>query len=519
MAPPTVDYSLYLVTDPHLSPPDTTLEEQVEKAIAGGVTLVQLREKDAETKDFIERAKRIHAMTRAAGIPLLINDRLDVALAIDAEGVHIGQDDIDVATARKLLGPDKIIGLSVSFVSEAAQAVEAGVDYIGVGAVYDTATKNPKNPPIGISGLRKILSYLSSVPKYMPAVAIGSCNLHTTRNIMYLSAVPGRSLDGVAVVSAIIGAEDPKEASSKLLALVKEPPYWMSVINNRSAESIVQAVPAVIKKVFITTPLVHNIINRVAINFAANVDLAIGASPIMTENEPEFNDIASIPNAGLLLNMNMATEEKVNLFISAIRAYNGLSKTTVFDPIGAGASTLRQTAVKTLLNSVHFDVIKGNEGEIFSVAGEASSMRGVDSTANSALDKKVHVVEGLASKEKSIVVLTGEQDIVSDGISTFILSNGHEYLASITASGCVLGSIITAMSIVSIEDRLLASIAAILLYTIAAERAAQQPSVRGPGSFIPALIDELYLLVKATAVENDTEWLNDARLTQYIVPT
>ncbi|KAK9480585.1 Hydroxyethylthiazole kinase family-domain-containing protein [Lipomyces japonicus] len=514
MGKPEVDYSLYLVTDSGLVPKGTTLVEQVQKAVDGGVTLVQLREKNAETIDFINTARAIHEITKKAGIPLLINDRVDVALAIDAEGIHIGQEDIDVATARKLLGPDKIIGVSTSYVSEATKAVEDGADYIGVGSIYDTTTKIPKKPPIGINGIRKVLSYLSSVKRYVSAVAIGSVNKSNARNVVYLSAVPGRRLDGIAVVSALIASPDPTGTAKELLELVKEPPYWISVIPNRPATFILNEVPAVITKIQQTTPLVHNIINRVVTNFAANADLAVGASPIMSENIPEFGDLASIPNNGLLINMGFGTEEYVNLYASATASYKYKNKPVVFDPIAAGASQLRRNAVKSLLNRGHFDIIKGNEGEIFAVAGEVSQMRGVDSTSSSSLEKKVDVIEALASKEKSVIVVTGKEDFICDGISTYIIKNGHELLGNITGSGCILGSIITAATAVYAEDRLLAAIASVLLYTIAAERAAAQPTVRGPGTFVPALLDELYLLSRASA-NGDNSWLKDAKIELY----
>ncbi|KAK9465061.1 Hydroxyethylthiazole kinase family-domain-containing protein [Lipomyces arxii] len=511
MVPPKVDYSLYLVTDSGLVPPGTTLEAQVQKAIDGGVTLVQLREKTAETADFIAIAKSIHEMTKKAGIPLLINDRLDVALAIDAEGVHIGQEDIDVATARKLLGPDKIIGLSVNYVSEVTKAVEDGADYLGVGAIYDTSTKAVKKPPIGIAGIRKVLSYLSSLPRYVPAVAIGSVNLTTARNVVHLSVVPGRRLDGIAVVSAIIAAEDPAAAAEQLLHMVKDAPYWMSIVPNRSVSAVVANVPAVLSRVRSMSPLVHNIINRVATNFAANVDLAIGASPIMSENIPEFDDLSSIPNCGLLINMNSATDDWINLYQAAVNAYSGKLRPTVYDPVGAGATELRKVGVKAMLNRAHFDIIKGNEGEIFSVAGEISQMRGVDSLSNTPIEKRADVAEALASKEKTIVVMTGPEDLISDGVTTFVLRNGHRYLADITASGCVLGSILVATAIAALEDRFLACVAGLTVYNIAAERAAAQPSVRGPGTFTPALLDELYLLTNA-CVNGDSSWLDAAKI-------
>ncbi|KAK9457991.1 Hydroxyethylthiazole kinase family-domain-containing protein [Dipodascopsis uninucleata] len=514
MVKPSVDYSVYLVTDSGLVPEGKTLQEQVQKAIEGGVTIVQLREKDAETKDFIEKALAIRDICHKAGVPLLINDRIDVALAIDADGVHIGQDDIDVATVRKILGPDKIVGLSVTYVSETTVVATEDIDYVGIGTIFETNTKKSKKAPIGINGIRKVLAYLSSLPRYVYTVAIGSVNTTNARNVVYLSQVPERRLDGVAVVSALICAEDPTSVAQELSKMVREPPYWMSVASPRNEKDILIQVPAVLQKIRQTTPLVHNIINRVATNFAANVDLAIGSSPIMTENTPEFSDLSLIPNSALLVNMGFATEDKLAMYFRAITAYKQNLKPVILDPVGAGASQLRRDAVKELLNRGQYDVIKGNEGEIFTVAGEISQMRGVDSNAFASLEKKIDVVEGLAAKEKTIVVLTGKEDIVSDGISTYILKNGHEYLGNITASGCVLGSIISAAVAVNKEDRLLSAIAALLLFTIAAERAAALPSVRGPGTFQPALLDELYLLTKSTE-KNDISWLSSAKIEKY----
>lgn len=139
---PQVDYSLYLVTDstPAILQDRDLAGDIVEPAIRGGVSVVQLREKTLATADFVARARVIRSVTRAAGIPLLINDRIDVALAVQCEGVHIGQDDMDVATARRLLGPDAIIGVTVSSVAEAIRACQEGADYLGIGTVFPTST-------------------------------------------------------------------------------------------------------------------------------------------------------------------------------------------------------------------------------------------------------------------------------------------------------------------------------------------------------------------------------------------
>ena len=133
-----IDYSLYLCTDRNLNP---NIEETVALAIEGGVTIVQLREKNCSSKEFFEVGTRLKKITASKNIPLIVNDRLDIAQAVDAEGVHIGQSDLPCKVARKILGAEKIIGVSVSTVEEAMQAEIDGADYLGVGAMFATATK------------------------------------------------------------------------------------------------------------------------------------------------------------------------------------------------------------------------------------------------------------------------------------------------------------------------------------------------------------------------------------------
>lgn len=148
-----VDYSLYLVTDRSLVPEGKTFLGQIERALEGGVTLVQLREKETETGAFINFALKVKELTRKYGVPLIINDRLDVAQAIDAEGVHIGQDDMPLIQARQILGPKKIIGVSCNNEEEAEIAIRDGADYLGIGAVWFTSTKKNIKTPLGVEGL------------------------------------------------------------------------------------------------------------------------------------------------------------------------------------------------------------------------------------------------------------------------------------------------------------------------------------------------------------------------------
>lgn len=206
---------LYLVTDRDLSL-GRSLEEVVSEAVAGGVTLVQLREKDAATGEFIELAGRLMKILTPLGIPLIINDRVDVALAIDADGVHIGQSDMPYETARRLLGPDKIIGLSVENMDDLIKANSLDVDYVGISPVYGTPTKTDTAEPFGLEGLRKAVN----MSKH-PTVAIGGMNAGTIADVM------AAGTDGVAVVSAICSAENIREAAAQLKAIVES--------NSRSA--------------------------------------------------------------------------------------------------------------------------------------------------------------------------------------------------------------------------------------------------------------------------------------------
>jgi thiamine-phosphate pyrophosphorylase len=205
-----IDYSLYLVTDRDLMS-SPTLEESVRSAIRGGCTLVQLREKSAPSREFYETALSVKAVTDSYNIPLIINDRLDIALAANAAGVHIGQSDIPAAAARRVLGPDMILGVSASCLAEALAASEAGADYIGVGAMFATGTKSDAEIT-SMDELRKIRASLS-----IPIVVIGGINMTT------IPLFDGIGADGFAVVSAIIGAPDIERAAREIRGLFTVP--------------------------------------------------------------------------------------------------------------------------------------------------------------------------------------------------------------------------------------------------------------------------------------------------------
>lgn len=207
-----VDYSLYLVTDRGLSQ-NRSMEEIIEAAIAGGVTVVQLREKGMPEEEFIREAVRLRRITEKLGVPLIVNDSLRVAQACGADGIHLGQEDMSCSTARALLGADPIIGISVSNVDEALQAVADGADYLGVSPIFRTPTKTDTPPPVGIEGLRNIRSRIS-----LPLVAIGGISARNVAEILQAGA------DGIAVVSAIMAAPDPLAAAAELAAMIRPSP-------------------------------------------------------------------------------------------------------------------------------------------------------------------------------------------------------------------------------------------------------------------------------------------------------
>lgn len=200
---------LYLVTDRDLCA-HRSLEEVVLLAVQGGVSYVQLREKKASTRCFLEEAQRIKKLLIPFHVPLIINDRIDIALAVKAEGVHIGQEDMPYSTARTLMGPDAIIGLSVETWDDVKNAQEPDVNYLGVSPVFETPTKTDKKGSWGIDGIAKIKAYSRH-----PLVGIGGLNISNVENVVKAGA------DCIAVVSAICAAPDPFKASKELNEKIK----------------------------------------------------------------------------------------------------------------------------------------------------------------------------------------------------------------------------------------------------------------------------------------------------------
>ena len=200
-----IDYTLYLCTDSGLMS-SATVEESVERAVQGGCSVVQLREKEASSLELFRLAERVKRVTDKYGVPLIINDRLDICQAVDAAGVHLGQSDLPCAEARRILGAEKIIGVSAATPEDAAKAQADGADYLGVGAVFPTATKTNtrKVTPEIIRGIRQAVT--------IPFVVIGGVNAEN------ITRLYGLGIDGAAVISAVIAQPDITAAAEKMRA-------------------------------------------------------------------------------------------------------------------------------------------------------------------------------------------------------------------------------------------------------------------------------------------------------------
>jgi thiamine-phosphate pyrophosphorylase len=204
-----VDYTLYLVTDRRLMS-TATLSEAVEQAILGGCTMVQLREKEASASSFFKLAEEIKQITDHYEIPLIINDRIDIALAVGVAGVHVGQNDIPAYAVRNIIPHNMLLGVSAASVDEAIQAQRDGADYLGIGAMFPTGTKDDARA-VKMEELRKIKQAVT-----IPIVAIGGITKHNVVSFQPMD------IDGVAIVSAIIAEHDIKEAATELKCLFQQ---------------------------------------------------------------------------------------------------------------------------------------------------------------------------------------------------------------------------------------------------------------------------------------------------------
>lgn len=476
MLPAEVDLSLYLVTDPSSS----NTVDIVEQALNNGATVIQLREKTLDTGALIAKAQRLHVLTRKARVPLIINDRVDVCLAMDAEGVHVGFDDMKPSTARRLIG-DKILGVSVRDLDELRAVLEDGsADYIGIGAVYATSSKLLEKEPMGITGVSGLLAYLRANKIKTPSVIIGGLNLENSSRTIEEAAHDGLQTNGVAVVSCITGAQNPGEATFRL---------------RESLDEVYGSIYAQMIRLRASPPVILHVTNTVVQNFSANVTLAIGASPIMSCEPLEYPDLAQLAPGAVVVNTG-SPKITDTMFHEALKAYKQAGKQIVFDPVGIGATRFRRDLNSTLFKEFTPGIIKCNTAEILALVqeccgGEAITMRGVDSSVTSSAQELVRVIQPFCAEFNTIVAVTGPEDLVVDAHRHVKIAGGHEMMARVTGTGCSLGSVVAAfVAHLPVGDPSVFEgiVSALKCYKHCGLRAARV----GPGSFQVAFLDELY---------------------------
>jgi len=251
-----------------------------------------------------------------------------------------------------------------------------------------------------------------------------------------------------------------------------------------------QSISEVLQKVRQNNPLVHNITNVVVTNFTANGLLALGASPVMAYAAEEAADMAKLASA-LVLNIGTLNSQNVEAMLIAGKSANQHNVPVIFDPVGAGATRYRTETARKIMKEVNVSIIRGNAAEIANVVGEDWEIKGVD--AVNANGDVIELAITAARKLNSVVVITGKEDVVTDGKSTYLVANGHQILTKVTGTGCLLTSVIGAFT--GVEKNLLqAAASALVFYGIAAEKAASLAADKGPGSFQVEFLNQLSLV-------------------------
>ena len=433
---------LYAVTDRHWLN-GRTLAQDVEAAIRGGVTMVQLREKELPEAEFEREALQVQEVCRRYGVPFLINDNVALAIRIGADGVHVGQSDMEAGDVRALIGPDKILGVTAKTVPQALAAQAAGADYLGSGAVFGTLTK-PDAIPLDHALFQEICESVS-----IPVVAIGNVN---ESNLLQLA---GRGMKGFAIVSAIFAAEDITSACRRLRCLAQ------------AAASAPDGGPAaLLTAIRSIRPVVQCITNIVTVNDCANALLAIGASPTMAHHQEEMSDFARICDA---LVLNMGATECLEAMQTAGRIAAEKGHSIVIDPVGCAGSGFRREKCLALIDATHPTCIRGNAAEIRALALHRDTGRGVDDpetesifgsaqaapraadlaeqkiqTATHDLTEIITDAQFLSRQTDAIVIATGPVDVIAYEDKVFTVHNGSAWMARITGSGCVLSSLLGA---------------------------------------------------------------------------
>lgn len=481
---------LYAVTDTSWLR-GRTLAQQVEEALRGGVTMVQLREKELQGEALEQEAREILALCRQYGVPLLINDDVMLAKKIGADGVHVGQDDMSAAKARELLGEDAVIGVTARTVEQAVAAQEAGADYLGSGAVFGTSTKKDAKP-MDPAYFQQICESVS-----IPVVAIGGVTLDNIREL------EGRKMSGFAIVSGIFAAEDIETRTRDL---------WKAAQELCLPGQVSRLKMEILRR----HPVVQCITNIVTVNDCANALLAVGASPTMAHHPEEMEEFAAVCDA---LVCNMGATESLEAMMAAGKADTaGPSRPVVIDPVGCATSAFRRRKCLELIDAVHPACIRGNGAEIRALATDHRTARGVDdlflqektegpadkngqsgaeisedqpSSDFSLSEETVRCARQLSRMTGAIVIASGETDYVVCGDRVYSVRGGSAWMTRVTGTGCMLSVLLGAF--LSVENSALSAAACCGMMNVCAERAQEHTAAEhgGTGTFRVHLIDEL----------------------------
>ncbi|ODQ56517.1 TMP-TENI-domain-containing protein [Saitoella complicata NRRL Y-17804] len=476
----SIDWSLYLFTDPDIIPEGSDICAHVQEAIKGGCTVVQLRKKTNDTGLFIEKAKKLPEITRVYNVLLLIMTPFDVALAPGADGIHVGQDDMDLKDVRKLLGPDAIIETKVGIAGHA--------DYFGLSPIWNTNTKKLTKPLIGTMGTRTILSYVKENAGYeILCVAIGGFKDYNIQCLIFQGRTGAKSVSGIAIVSAIMASTTPYDAAKSLLTSIKIPAPF---IPPPPSPSLLRPGEALFTK----------IMTKIGKN--ANVSLAVGASPIMSENALEVADLMRI-NGALLLNIGTAHPESPTAMLKALRIANTAGTLVLLNPVGVEATQFRKDTAAGFLASGYCDI--NSQAEIRALLNLRAQACGVDSLHSSSSSSRAELASTFARREQNTVVVSGAVDVVSDGERTFCVSNGDAMFGFVICSGCTLRTVIAACAAVE-EDKCVAAVSGCVVYGVAAGHAVRREEVRGPGMVQAALVDEIWR-IRGECGEGNLDWM------------
>ncbi len=387
--------SLYAITDRSWLKEGESLEDAVREAILGGASIVQLREKHLAGEELRRLTERVQEVCRELSVPFIVNDDVELAAVLEADGAHVGASDMAVAEARALLGPDKIIGATARTVEQAKAAESAGADYLGSGAIFGTSTKKDAKP-MSAELLREICESVC-----IPVVAIGGIG---AANISRLRGLP---VAGAAVVSGIFGRENIFGAARELRIRLQG------------------------------KPIVHCLTNAVTACDVANVLHAVGASPIMSHDVHEVEEVQEAADALLI---NLGAIEDLPAMKLAYRKALEQGHPIIIDPVGTAGNSYRRACLSELLELGSPTCIRGNRSELLSIATGQSCARGLDGGAGLSDETAAQ----LAGRFSCLIAATGETDIVTDGESIRHLHAGSPLQTVITGSGCMLSAVLAA---------------------------------------------------------------------------